>query len=74
MIVYIDNPRNLNKTKQNPNPPITDKWKYENHLIKQGVPTVAQQVMNPTSIHEDSGLIPGLAQQVKDLVLPWSVV
>ena len=33
------------------------------------VPFVAQQVKNPTSIHEDAGLIPGLAQWVKDLVL-----
>ena len=30
---------------------------------------VAQQVENPTSIHEDADLIPGLAQWVKDLVL-----
>ena len=29
------------------------------------VPTVAQQVKNPTSIHEDVGSIPGLAQKVK---------
>ena len=31
-------------------------------------------VTNPTSIHEDPGLIPGLVQCVKDLVLPQAVV
>ena len=34
-----------------------------------GIPVVAAQVKNPTSIHEDTDSIPGLAQQVKDLGL-----
>ena len=34
-----------------------------------GVPIVAQQIKNLTSIHEDIGLTPALAQWVKDLAL-----
>ena len=39
-------------------------------LSNSGVSIVALQVKNPTSIHEDAGLIPGLAQWVEDPVLP----
>ena len=31
---------------------------------------MAQQLTNPTSTHEDKGVIPGLTQWVKDLVFP----
>ena len=35
-----------------------------------GVPVVAQWLTNPTKNHEVVGLIPALAQWVKDLALP----
>ena len=34
-----------------------------------GVPILAQRLRNPTSIHDDMGSIPGLAQEVKELTL-----
>ena len=48
-----------------------------NHLLglsfkmtSSGSSCCGSVVMNPTSIHEDMGLIPGLTQWIKDLALP----
>ena len=38
-------------------------------IYSEGVPVMSQQVKNPTSIHEDAGLIPDLVQWVGDPAL-----
>ena len=37
-----------------------------------GILAVAQQLMNPTRIHENAGLIPGPIQWLEDMLLLWA--
>ena len=51
-----------------------EKEEKKDKIYWGGVPVMVQWLTNANGIHEDMGLIPGLAQWVKDLALPWAVV
>ena len=53
---------------------ITTNFTFKKLQTLQGVPVVAQWLRNPTRNNEVVGLIPGLAQWVKDPAFPWAVV
>ena len=58
-LIYMD---------ESPNIRLSEDIKLHKNMYVR-VSIVAQQVKNPTSIHDDAGLIPGIPQWVKDPAL-----
>ena len=57
-------------------PPYLQVWHLQinQKYLGKEFPVVAQQLTNPTSIHEDVGLTPSLTQWIKDPTLLRAVV
>ena len=45
-------------------------WKFRQKKMENRSSRHGSVVINPTCVHEDAGLIPGLDQWIKDLALP----
>ena len=70
MTVYLDLPSTDPMSAPCPDMIIETTAIHPSKQLSSGVPVVVQWLMNPTRNHEVAGSIPGLAQGVKDLVLP----
>ena len=60
----------LKYLKGKPKPSMEGQPKVDSKFSALGVPIMGQCLINLTSIPKDAGLIPGLAQCIKDLALP----
>ena len=68
--VYSADVSNQKNARVQPKPEGNSSEVERGFIKNKGVPIVTQWLMSPTSIHEDTGSVPGLAQWIKDLALP----